>query len=169
MLLSETTTTARRRVWSTEHLSTILRKVPKRYSGYWKGLLPALLLCSNPAIHYTVYDSIKSRMMASQSQQQRLSMRQAFLLGLIAKFCATLVTYPLIRAKVIMMVTTTDNGGAAASLWSTLLQSYKSRTMYQGCDWQLAHTLFKSALMMMVREHVTQFAQQLIVGKKSQA
>jgi hypothetical protein len=81
----------------------------------WNGLLPAILLCSNPAIQYTMYDTLKSSLLlhrqnVSTNQHQstqsnnNLSMKESFLFGLISKFVATIITYPLIRAKVMMMV-----------------------------------------------------------------
>ena len=88
-------------------------------------------------------------------------MLEAFFVGLFAKFIATIVTYPLIRAKVILMVT------SERSLLGSLICSYKkegARGLYKGCDWQLLHTVLKSALMMMVKERITVSVHQLIVG-----
>jgi hypothetical protein len=80
----------------------------------WNGLLPAILLCSNPAIQYTMYDTLKSSLLLHRqkvstnqhqsTQSNNLSMKESFLFGLISKFVATIITYPLIRAKVMMMV-----------------------------------------------------------------
>jgi Mitochondrial carrier protein len=144
----------------------------RQWTHLWKGLTPALLLCSNPAIHYTAYDVLKHRLLSLPSgddlktsnhyHHRRLSLSQSFLLGLVAKFIATVATYPLIRAKVLLMVTSENN------LWSALVKSYRHdngiRGLYKGCDWQLLHTLLKSALMMMVRERITEQIHQLIVG-----
>jgi len=41
-------------------------------------------------------------------QQKGLTMWQAFIFGLISKFFATIMTYPLIRAKVMLMVSSPD-------------------------------------------------------------
>lgn len=76
----------------------------------WSGLFPALLLCTNPAIHFTVFDSLKDIILRyktrNQHQQfQRLNMTEAFLVGIIAKFAATILTYPLIRVKLLLMLT----------------------------------------------------------------
>ncbi|KAG7341445.1 mitochondrial carrier protein [Nitzschia inconspicua] len=144
----------------------------REWAHLWKGLTPAVMLCSNPAIHYTVYDVLKNRMLSSDSpttnhstnDHRRLSLSQAFLLGVVAKFVATVGTYPLIRAKVLLMVT------SESSLWSALVKSYRHdngiRGLYKGCDWQLLHTLLKSALMMMVRERITEQTHRWIVGGK---
>jgi hypothetical protein len=138
----------------------------QKYTHLWKGLIPALLLCSNPSIHYTAYDVLKNRLLLSRSYNRgngtRLSMSQSFVLGLVSKFVATIVTYPLIRAKVILMVT------SETSMVSSLIRSYKEeggiKGLYRGCDWQLIHTLLKSALMMMVRESITEHTHRLVLG-----
>ena len=149
----------------------------RRMSKLWKGLAPALLLCSNPSIHYTVFDMLKSKTLTwkslrhgSRSQKQtQLSVSEAFVLGLLSKFAATIATYPLIRAKVLMMVQEdpTPNADSTSlstpvisspSLWSVLKESYYRDGgipgLYKGCDWQLIHTLLKSALMMAIRERI---------------
>ena len=137
----------------------------------WKGLAPALLLCTNPSINYTVFDSIKNRIMARRNEtlsntslrKHNLTMMDAFLLGLVSKFVATIATYPLIRAKVMLMVT------SEKSMISCLCRSYKEngvRGLYKGCDWQLLHTVPKSALMMMVREKIAASTHRMIVGGK---
>ena len=92
-------TTARRK----RQMKTIL--------SLWNGLFPATLLCANPAIQYTAFDSFKSallqRLAADNGNQiEVLSMGQAFVVGLISKFFATIMTYPLIRCKVMLMVDT---------------------------------------------------------------
>lgn len=138
----------------------------QQYTSLWKGLVPALLLCSNPSIHYTAFDMTKNRILSRRSNSAKtLSMSEAFLVGLFAKFVATIATYPLIRAKVILMVT------SEKSMIATLCRSYNEegvRGLYKGCDWQLLHTVLKSALMMMVREKISNSAHRIIVGKPKQ-
>lgn len=104
----------------------------------YSGLTPALLLCANPAIHYTIYDYMKlkilnrrlnvrnhaaismatstdppppplarGRLTYDDLDSHHLSSQQAFLVGIAAKAVATFVTFPLLRAKVLMM---TGNG-----------------------------------------------------------
>jgi hypothetical protein len=132
------------------------------FAGLWRGLTPALLLCSNPSINYTVFDVAKNQLLCRKSPPTKsLTMPEAFILGLFAKFVATVATYPLIRAKVILMVT------SEKSLLGSLIQSYTKegvRGLYKGFDWQLLHTVLKNALMMMVREKITVSTHQLIAG-----
>ena len=89
----------------------------KSISSLWSGLVPSLLLCTNPSIHFTVFDTLKSSILqrrsaaasrsveGSKGDEPRLSMGEALFIGLLAKFAATIATYPLIRAKVMLMCT----------------------------------------------------------------
>jgi hypothetical protein len=131
----------------------------EHWTVLWKGLMPSLLLCTNPSIHYTVFDIIKTRILQRQSDAHTLTMGQAFLVGLLAKFVATISTYPLIRTKIILMVTTEK------SMFQCLRGEYQQdgiRGLYRGCYLQLFHTLLKSALLMMVRERITDATHQLL-------
>ena len=167
----------------------------KNVKNLWKGLWPALLLCSNPSIHYTVFDIIKAKVLSQKRNQKRkesLTWLEAFLFGMIAKFVATIVTYPLIRAKVILMVNSDDNVARDSSdkgndqknlkrteKWSEnetrltriLISTYQKEGiagLYKGCNLQLLHTLLKSALLMMVRERITATTRGMILGKQEQ-
>jgi Mitochondrial carrier protein len=124
----------------------------------WKGLLPSLILCSNPAIHYTVYDVAKLHYLSvsrAGSDSARVTMVESFVLGMLAKLIATLATYPLIQAKVQLM--TQASSHRHKSLWSHLYQEYSSHGisgLYRGFHLQLLHTLLKSALLVMLRERI---------------
>ena len=135
-----------------------------KIGSLWKGLKPSLILCSNPAINYTVYDTIKSQYTLARATSS-LSLGEAFLLGLFSKFVATIATYPLIRAKVMLMVT------SQRSMLQCLRDTFREKGitgLYEGCDLQLLHTLLKSALLMMVRERISDATQQWVVGHSKQ-
>lgn len=84
----------------------------------YRGLTPALLLCLNPAIHFTTFDRLKLAVLNRQRQpgdppvgydqldSYQLATKEAFVLGLVAKAVATVLTFPLLRAKVLMMTAT---------------------------------------------------------------
>jgi hypothetical protein len=138
-------------------------------AALWKGLGPSLLLCANPAINYTVFDSLKARYITmpqgsatGNRNNHNLTMAEAFLLGLFSKFVATMATYPLIRAKVMLMVTN------QASMTDCLRDAYRSKGLtglYEGCTLQLLHTMLKSALLMTVRERIAATTRRWIAGE----
>jgi hypothetical protein len=133
----------------------------KEVLSLWKGLVPSLLLSCNPAIHYTVFDMAKSHLLSRRGNgKSNLTMTDAFLLGLLAKFVATVTTYPLIRAKVILMVTSQTD---ITQCLQTEYRKHGIAGLYRGCNIQLLHTLLKSALLMMIRERITRTTTRMLV------
>ncbi len=56
----------------------------------------SLLLCTNPAIQFMVYDELKRAALgARRGRTAALSGLDVFVLGIVAKMAATLATYPL--------------------------------------------------------------------------
>lgn len=85
------------------------------WSDIFDGLSVSLLLTSNPAIQYTVFDQLKQRVPTNKQNTAEtgvspasLSAFLAFLLGAISKSIATCLTYPVIRCKVIIQVAEAD-------------------------------------------------------------
>ena len=69
--------------------------------GLWKGLRASLVLCSNPAITYGVFERLKAILLKS-SKSESLTSLQVFFIGSLSKTLATVATYPYIMAKVRM-------------------------------------------------------------------
>ncbi|CAM9705859.1 unnamed protein product [Discosporangium mesarthrocarpum] len=96
---------------------------------FWRGLVPSLILTCNPAINYSSFDLLKSlwttrvrergeEEVGAQAGARGASMDpkylgalEAFILAAAAKALATMLTYPLIRAKVVMMASCGRKGG----------------------------------------------------------
>ncbi|KAL7571558.1 hypothetical protein ACA910_020974 [Epithemia clementina (nom. ined.)] len=175
----------------------ICSRVLRSFKSLWKGLGPSLLLCTNPAIHYTVFDTIKQHVLTRRTNDQHprhssgasittsMSTSEAFVLGLLAKFIATMATYPLIRAKVMLMVTSSslsrsgsvssnnhnqsnnnnnNNNNMLTCLWNEYQTNGVVNGLYRGCHLQLLHTLIKSALLMAVRERIGQSTQRFVAA-----
>merc|ERR1712166_1186976 len=80
--------------------------------GLWDGVSSNLILSINPAIENTLFDQLKDMLLKKWSQKV-LSTFAAFWLGAFVKFIATLLTFPLIRAKTIMQAGSTKGKKAA--------------------------------------------------------
>jgi hypothetical protein len=68
-------------------------------TGLWTGLKPGLVLTANPAITYGVFERVKGILVAAQvaaGAEARLTPGRSFLLGILSKTLATVVTYPYI-------------------------------------------------------------------------
>lgn len=146
--------------------------------AFWKGYTASIVLISNPAINYTIVDYIK-KLLEIRRGKIPLTILESFVLGVFAKMVATLVTYPLIRAKVIMQTQnkrvspiesdgSTDvpcNSPMGTTITNVLYHIYKMdglKGFYNGCSTQLLNTVLKSGLLLVTREKITVYTMRLL-------
>uniref|UniRef100_A0A7S1C908 Uncharacterized protein n=1 Tax=Bicosoecida sp. CB-2014 TaxID=1486930 RepID=A0A7S1C908_9STRA len=114
--------------------------------GLYKGLGPALVLCTNPAIQFLCYEQLRRRLAAD-----RPTGAQAFMLGLIAKAVATVVTYP-----VQVMQVREQNAKAGQprgfKLAASILKHEGVGGFYKGMSSKLLQTCLQSALLFNIYE-----------------
>ena len=157
-------------------LGTILSE--KGIGGFYKGIQAYTVLCLKPAIQYTVYEQVKKIVLAARrvnshnSRQQlvdeSLSAAEAFFLGMFARIVATMLTYPYLRAKVMLQSTYGD-----AKVKPTIPQMIAEQLssggvwgLYQGIGPELTRGVFSAALMMMVKERIGVVVRGLIDGRE---
>lgn len=136
------------------------------------GLGISLLLTSNPAIQYTVFDQLKLRLLKGKqnktdkgSSPESLSAFSAFALGALSKSIATILTYPAIRCKVmIQAVDSSENGtetaqkkprktvpGIMLAIWNR--EGFLG--FFKGLRAQILKTVLSSALLLMIKEKIS--------------
>ncbi|GMF18820.1 unnamed protein product [Phytophthora fragariaefolia] len=151
--------------------------------SFWKGFIPSLVLVSNPSINYTIFDKLKlqlqhSKMAASNAKRlSSLTALEAFILAAIAKAVATIITYPVIRAKVLMQAQKkqiagekkNSHGHHHAEMGNSMVQVLKRigelegpSGFFKGCSAQLFNTVLKSALLVMTKEQITKYTMRVL-------
>ncbi|XWS64553.1 hypothetical protein CRYUN_Cryun05aG0014000 [Craigia yunnanensis] len=141
-------------------------------SDAFDGLGISLLLTSNPAIQYTVFDQLKQRLLKQKlkadhgSSSVVLSAFTAFLLGAISKSIATILTYPAIRCKVMIQAADPDDddrtkrarpkscktvSGVVCAIW----RREGILGFFKGLEAQITKTVLSSALLLMIKEKIT--------------
>ncbi|KAF7137496.1 hypothetical protein RHSIM_Rhsim07G0258700 [Rhododendron simsii] len=71
--------------------------------GFWKGIIPTLIMVCNPSIQFMIYESSLKHLRAKRASSKKVtsdvSALEVFLLGAVAKLGATVSTYPLLVVK----------------------------------------------------------------------
>ena len=150
-------------------------KIYKEYGilRFWKGLLPACMLTINPAMNIALFERMKAwyvfkkRDIKYQSSAAQLSAFEAFILGTVSKGAATVVTYPMIRLKTLLLKVSEEyeeedslstNGEtrkgpvSAVDVIRLVLKNEGVAGFYRGMYVQLLRSASGSGLMFMVRE-----------------
>lgn len=77
-----------------EMIKTIIKQ--EGIGGFFKGLGPSLILCTNPMIQYGVYEVLREKLLDSEGN---ISGKQVILISLFSKLITTLITYPILTIK----------------------------------------------------------------------
>ena len=154
------------------------------YSG---GGVITLGLCLNPALEFGLIERFKAPVLARQLargvRRPALSVAQSFLFGALSKIVATLVTFPLIRAKVLIQTAgkaAAKTSGEAASdddddddaalrgdvfgVLSRVVRKEGMAGLYKGVQPQLTKGVLSSALMLTFREKIDRIVRGALVA-----
>lgn len=122
----------------------------------WSGIGPSLLLVSNPAIQFTVYEALKRHIPAK-------SAIAFFLMGAMAKTIATIATYPLQLVQARLRHGNSKMNTAALLL--SLLKRKGPAALFQGLEAKLLQTVLTAALMFTTYEKIFRFVIILLLRK----
>ncbi|KAG0605365.1 hypothetical protein M758_9G052700 [Ceratodon purpureus] len=156
--------------------------------GSWQeayaGFGASLVLVSNPAIQYTVFEQLKDFLLRPEvvvevvgtervrkTSPKVLTAFQAFLVGALAKTVATILTYPAIRAKIMLQAAESDEDKARRLYGENdpnvrhrarnMLEAFQQigteegvRGYFKGLHAQIVKTVLSAALMLMIKEKV---------------
>jgi adenine nucleotide transporter 17 len=67
------------------------------FIGFYKGMLPSLLLTLNPLIQFSIYEAMKNSLTDRSTGQ--ISNSAIAVCGMVSKLITTIVNYPLISIK----------------------------------------------------------------------
>ena len=121
--------------------------------GLFRGWESTFVVSMNPAIQNTVYDQVKAILL--KTQQSGLGYWQSFWLGAFAKAVATVSTYPVQRAK--MIVQCDREQIEAKPLSATLVEIIRrdgTAGLFKGLKPSLYKGVLQSAFMLMVKEQI---------------
>mmetsp|Transcript_32126 Transcript_32126/g.58749 ORF Transcript_32126/g.58749 Transcript_32126/m.58749 type:complete len:524 (-) Transcript_32126:27-1598(-) len=116
----------------------------------WRGLGLALVLSLNPALMFTLVAKLSALLKHLRKDESPLAAADMFWISGVSKAVATLVTYPLIRAKAVAQ--TSGAPGGIVAMLKSILQKEGLNGLYQGV-WILSYkTILFNSLMMALKQ-----------------
>lgn len=146
-----------------EQLMTVYRE--EGVKGFYKGIIPSLILVSNPAVQFMVFERLKS-IMLRRTTKKRLGPTDAFLLGAMAKLVATLVTFPYLLVKSRLQAKGTQGVVKYAGFIDAVTSILKAdgiKGFYKGITSKIVQTVLGAAFMFWVKEKVVVYTMFCII------
>ncbi|KAJ1426399.1 Mitochondrial substrate/solute carrier [Sesbania bispinosa] len=132
--------------------------------GFWKGVLPTLIMVSNPSIQFMLYETmlakLKKRRARSKKDSTGVTALEIFLLGALAKLGATVVTYPLLVVKARLQarqVKNADKRHHYKGTWDAIIKMIRYEGLYgfyKGMGTKIVQSVLAAAVLFMVKEEL---------------
>lgn len=119
-------------------------------TGLWTGLKASLVLVINPSITYGSFERVKAILYPGRIS---LSPRESFVIGALAKVLATIVTQPLIVAKV-MQQSASKKYSSFVQILAHLAHTSGIKGLYRGIGPQISKGVLVQGLLFMFKDQV---------------
>ncbi|XP_071450249.1 peroxisomal membrane protein PMP34 [Hetaerina americana] len=159
-----------------EHFHGLMDGLKKVYArggiaALWAGTVPSLVLVSNPAIQFAVYEALKRHVLVpspgTSGSVARPSAFVAFLLGAIAKAVATLITYPIQLIQTRLRHGHNLGGlkrdAGMFDMMIYILRRQGVKGLYKGMEAKILQTVLTAALMFATYEKIVAFVLKLLL------
>ncbi|KAI3461925.1 hypothetical protein Pfo_018588 [Paulownia fortunei] len=133
-------------------------------AGFWKGIIPTLIMVCNPSIQFMIYESLLKHLRTKRSANKQGSMNitamEIFLVGAVAKLGATVSTYPLLVVKSRLQAKQEIGGNISLRYSGTLDAIVKMiryeglSSFYKGMSTKIVQSVFAASVLFMVKEEL---------------
>ncbi|GLC34242.1 hypothetical protein PLESTB_001607100 [Pleodorina starrii] len=144
-------------------------------AGFWKGVLPGLVMVANPTLQYILYEWLTAQLLQLRRGRAgskaagrpggggggvpRLGTGDVFLLTALAKLGATLVTYPmlLIKSRLQAMNSSTAHEARYSGVLDAVVAILRREgvaAFFKGMRLKMFQTVLAAALLMAIKEQV---------------
>ncbi|XP_024526283.1 peroxisomal nicotinamide adenine dinucleotide carrier isoform X2 [Selaginella moellendorffii] len=144
--------------------------------GFWKGVLPTLIMVSNPAIQFMIYETLLKELTKKRKINKHgmkdVSPLEIFVIGSIGKLGATIATYPLLVVKSRLQAKQAIGRDKSTQYTGTLdaifkMIRYEGLTgFYKGMSTKIVQSVAAAALLLMIKEELVKVARKLLLRRQ---
>lgn len=132
--------------------------------GFWKGIVPTLIMVCNPSIQFMIYETslkhLKAKRASNKNGNTNITALEVFFLGALAKLGATVSTYPLLVVKSRLQAKQ-EIGGNVASRYTGTLDAIMKMIRYEGLpgfykgmSTKIVQSVFAASVLFMIKEEL---------------
>lgn len=123
-------------------------------SAFYKGVLPNMILVTNPIINFVIYEALKKLLIKNNCT---LNAVQLFVISFIGKAIATLCTYPILTIRVQMQANKEEAKSNVVMQIFNIIKKDRLEGLYVGVLPKLIQTVLYNAFLMVAYEKLRRF------------
>ncbi|KAJ9673158.1 hypothetical protein PVL29_023023 [Vitis rotundifolia] len=143
-------------------------------TGFWKGIIPTLIMVCNPSIQFMIYETSLKHLRAKRAENKQglktVTALEVFLLGALAKLGATVATYPLLVVKSRLQAKQEIGGNISlrySGTFDAIVKMIRYEGLpgfYKGMSTKIVQSVFAASVLFMVKEELVK-AYLVLAGK----
>lgn len=129
--------------------------------GFWKGIIPTLIMVCNPSIQFMIYESSLKHLKSKRSRAVKtVAALEVFILGALAKLGSTVSTYPLLVVKSRLQARQEIGSNVSLRYSGTLdaivkmIQYEGLRSFYKGMSTKIVQSVLAASVLFMIKEEL---------------
>lgn len=137
--------------------------------GFWKGLVPTLVMVTNPALQFMIYETLLAKITAKRPAGKGVSAGETFCMGAVAKLGATVTTYPLLVVKSRLQARQDIASMRYTGTLDAILKMIRHEGwsgFYRGMSTKIVQSVFAAAVLFMTKEELVKLARALVDRKQ---
>ncbi|KAF3446970.1 hypothetical protein FNV43_RR12150 [Rhamnella rubrinervis] len=133
-------------------------------TGFWKGIIPTLIMVCNPSIQFMIYESslkhLRAKRAANKQGLKNITALEVFLLGALAKLGATVSTYPLLVVKSRLQAKQEIGGNVSlrySGTFDAIIKMIRYEGLpgfYMGMNTKIVQSVFAASVLFVVKEEL---------------
>ncbi|XP_060186800.1 peroxisomal nicotinamide adenine dinucleotide carrier-like [Lycium barbarum] len=142
--------------------------------GFWKGVIPSLIMVSNPSIQFMIYESLSKQLRTKRTVKKNITALEVFVIGAFAKLGATVCTYPLLVVKSRLQAKQEISGNVSLRYSGTfdaiikMIRYEGFGSFYQGMRTKIVQSVFAASVLFMLKEELVK-VYAILASSKSKA
>jgi adenine nucleotide transporter 17 len=132
-------------------------------AGFWRGVVPSLMMVANPALQYAFYERAGDSFLRRRRRENKnaravkLTAWEVFLAASFAKMGATVLTYPVLLVKTRLQASEKKGTASYDGAFDALRRIAREEgvaAFYRGMGTKMTQTVFAAALMFVTKEEI---------------
>jgi adenine nucleotide transporter 17 len=144
--------------------------------GFFKGVLPALILTCNPVIQFVIYETLRMKFLDSKGNISGLNI---VIISIISKLITTITTYPILTVKTLFQANENKSNQDIINILKNLLKVeglggfYKGKFLFfyrincliifLGISAKIVQTLLNNVILMLTYEKIQSLVKFIIL------
>jgi adenine nucleotide transporter 17 len=120
-------------------------------SGFFKGLVPALILTVNPVIQFAIYEFMRLKLLDSKGNISGLNI---IIISIVSKLITTIITYPILTVKTLFQANDKKSNNEIIDILKNLIKKEGLGGLFKGINAKIIQTLLNNVILMLTYEKI---------------